>query len=242
MGDLEFSKCLFDFPHFATNYVKVLHPKRGIIPFALYPYHERLVDHYAKDKFIILKKFRQAGLSTMTLAWVMWKCMFNCDRKVLWVSPRDREAVETGKAFSQFIRNLPEWLAPVMGKDNAHEKIFLDTNSTVRFVSAAGAKSYDFDLLILDECAFIPKMDEWWKKFLPRLGTSGRCIALSTPNGRGNWFEKIYTEGVEGKNEFSVIDVNYLEHPEYQNAEWVEEMKKKLGIAGWTQEVLASFD
>jgi hypothetical protein len=242
MDDLEFRKCLFDFPYFASNYVKVLHPLRGIIPFELYPYHERVVDHYAKDRCIILKKFRQAGLFTMTLAWTMWKCMFNCDRKVLWVSPRDRDAVEAGKVFSQFIRNLPEWLAPIMSKDNAHEKNFLDTNSTVRFVSPAGARTLDFDWLILDECAFIPKMDDWWKALSPRLETGGRCIALSTPNGRGNWFEKTYTEGIDRKNSFSVVDVNYLEHPDYQNTKWVEEMKKSLGLAGWTQEVLASFD
>jgi hypothetical protein len=41
---------------------------------------------------------------------------------------------------------------------------------------------------------------------------------------------------------FTAVDVNYLEHPDYQNQEWVDEMKKNLGLSGWTQEVLASFD
>ena len=33
--------------------------------------------------------------------------------------------------------------------------------------------------------------------FIP-LSTGGRCIALSTPNGVGNWFHKTYTEAETG--------------------------------------------
>lgn len=248
MDDQEFRKCLFEFSHFANNYVKVLHPHRGIIPFQTYPFHERVVDHYSKDRYIILKKFRQAGLTTMTLAWAMWKCMFNCDQRFIWVCKSDREAVEAGKIMSMFVRNLPEWLAPVMGKDNAHEKHFMDTGSNICFMSPVAARSRGCNWLILDECAFIPKMEEYWKGMYPVLSTGGRCIALSTPNGRGNWFEKNYTRAVEGKSgdeydvDFKVVDVNYLEHPDYQNEQWVAEMKKNLGLVGWTQEVLASFD
>ena len=41
----------------------------------------------------------------------------------------------------------------------------------------------------------------------PTLSTGGRCIALSTPNGVGNWFHKTYTEAEENKNDF--IQLNY---------------------------------
>lgn len=242
MDDTEFRKCVFDFAFFAKTYIKVQHPKRGLVGFDIYPYHERVSDIYARERFTILKKFRQAGLSTMTLAWLMWKAMFQFDQRILWVAKTDREAMAAGKIVNSMIRSLPEWLAPVMAKDNAHEKHFMDTGSQMIFMSPVACRSRAADWLVLDECAFIPKMDDWWQCIYPTLCNGGKCIALSTPNGRGNWFEKTYTGAQEGKNMFHVVDVNYMEHPDYQSEEWAAQMKKNLGLVGWTQEVLASFD
>ena len=50
----------------------------------------------------------------------------------------------------------------------------------------------DLSLLILDETAFIDKIDEIWTAAQQTLSTGGSCIALSTPNGVGNWFHKTW--------------------------------------------------
>ena len=45
-------------------------------------------------------------------------------------------------------------------------------------------------MLIIDEAAHVENMSELWTGLYPTLSTGGRCIALSTPNGVGNWFIK----------------------------------------------------
>jgi hypothetical protein len=50
-----------------------MHPLRGMIPYQIYPYHDRLFASYSKNKYTIGKKFRQGGISTSTLLWLMWK-------------------------------------------------------------------------------------------------------------------------------------------------------------------------
>lgn len=243
MNDTEFARCALDFQYFVTKYIKVSHPQRGLIDFETYPYHERMIDAYSKHKFIVLKKFRQGGFTTTTLAWLVWKAIFQTDQQIVWVSKTDREAVIASSIVHSFIMNLPEWLAPVIGKDNAHEKSFVDTNSRIRFISPYGLMGIDYNTLVFDECAYIRNMEEHWKLALITASCGkATCIAISTPNGRGNWFEKTYTGAVEGINEFYPVSINYLEHPNYQSVEFAINMRNNLGLAGWTQEIIASFD
>ena len=41
-----------------------------------------------------------------------------------------------------------------------------------------------------------------WTGLYPTLSTGGRCIALSTPNGVGNWFHKTCVDAEIEKNDF----------------------------------------
>jgi hypothetical protein len=75
----------------------------------------------------------------------------------------------------------------------------------------------------------------------PTLATGGSCIVISTVNGLGNWYEEWYHAACEEKNTFHVIDLNYQENPEYNNPQWVKEMRANIGERGWKQEVLGDF-
>lgn len=242
MNDIDFKKCIFDFSFFASNYLTVMHPLRGMIPYQIYPYHDRLFASYSKNKYTIGKKFRQGGISTSTLFWLMWKCMFQFDIHVAVVTKLDREAIYFSEIVKKAIISMPEWLAPVLSKNSDHKKIFLDTNSSITFMGSSVYPSGETNLVFIDEPAFIPKMDLWWNSFDKIKSESCKVIAVSTPNGRGNWFERIYSDAFEELNEWNAVSVNYYEHPDYQNESYVEQLKKNLGIIGWSQEVLGLFD
>jgi hypothetical protein len=234
-------KCANSFKYFAENYVKITHPKRGLVPFVLYPYQERCISDYDNFKHNIIRKFRQGGLTTLTVIWAMWRCMFKLDQKIMVLSKSDREATGAGKIVTNCIKYFPSWMKPLMDKDNEHEKIFAETNGSIEFWTCEAARSKSLTYLIIDEAAFIKGMDEHWKSMYPTLATGGSCIVISTVNGLGNWYEEWYHSAVEGKNAFHVIDLDYKENPEYNNPVWVKEMKSNLGTRGWDQEVLGSF-
>lgn len=237
----EQEKCANSFKYFAETYVKITHPKRGLVPFKLYPYQERCIQDYDLHKHNIIRKFRQGGLTTLTVIWAMWRCMFKLDQKIMVLSKSDREATGAGKMVTQALKYFPKWMIPIMDKDNEHEKIFGETNGSIEFWTCEAARSKSLTYLIIDEAAFIKGMDEHWKSMYPTLATGGSCIVISTVNGLGNWYEEWYHTAVEGKNSFHVIDLDYRENPEYNNPVWVKEMKSNLGSRGWDQEVLGSF-
>lgn len=239
---LEITKCALSFPYFATKYFKILHPKRGLIPFILYRYQRDVVSQYDAHRFNIIRKFRQGGLTTVTEAWAMWRCLFKLDQQILFLSKTDSEAIAAGEIINTAMKHMPEWMqSESTGKWNDHQKHFPETGSKIVFGTPERARGLAITYLILDEAAFIPDMDRYWKAMYPTISTGGNCIVISTVNGLGNWYAEIFFAAQEKKNDFNVIDLHYTQHPEYHNDKWVKEQKAQLGEKGWQQEVLGSF-
>lgn len=241
----EIVKCVDSFSYFCQKYIKILHPTRGLIPFMLFRYQSRCIDDYKNHRFNIISKFRQGGLTTVTLLYGLWKCMFQLDQQIMTLSKTDREAVATGMMVDRAVDHMPLWLKPKKdGKWNDHLKQFPDTGGALQFYSPEAARGKSVTFMIIDEAAFIPDMESHWKAMWPVLSTGGSCVLVSTVNGLGNWYEETYTNAKEGKNMFHVIDLDYWEHPDYstkKNPKWADEQRAQLGERGFLQEVMRSF-
>jgi len=239
----EIIKCCHSFFYFCHKYVKILHPMKGLIPFILYKYQHKVIHDYEDNRFNIISKFRQGGLTTVTLLWGLWRCLFQLDQQVMLLSKADKEATDIGMIIDRACEHLPKWLAPDKknGKWNDHLKMFTETGSAIKFHSPVSARGKAVTFLIVDEAAFIPDMETHWKAMWPVLSTGGSCTLVSTVNGIGNWYHQQYIESKEGRNKFHVIDLDYWEHPDYNNPDWVEEQKAQMGEKGFLQEVLREF-
>jgi sRNA-binding carbon storage regulator CsrA len=84
-------------------------------------------------------------------------------------------------------------------------------------------------------------MERKWNAMYPTLSTGGNCIALSTVNGLGNWYQEVYYDAQANKNKWHVIELDFWEHPDYNDPKWVEDQRAQLSEDGWKQEVLRSF-
>ena len=86
-------------------------------------------------------------------------------------------------------------------------------------------------------------MDTIWVAAQPTLSTGGDCIVLSSPNGIGNWFHKIYIEAAAGTSEkvgdkhiaFNPINLPWSLHPD-RDEEWARNEKRKIGDQAFAQE------
>lgn len=238
---LETIKCIRSFSYFCHKYVKIAHPKKGLLPFILFQYQKRVIDDYEKHRFNILSKFRQGGLSTVTVLWSMWRCMFKLDETIMVLSKSDREAIAAGEIVKRGLIELPSWLRPEMDKNNDHQKLFTDTGCKLFFYTPEAARGRSITYLILDEAAFIPQMEKHWKAMFPTISTGGHCIAISTVNGVGNWYYDTFKGAEKKQNDFHVIELDYWEHPEYNDPEWVKGTRAQLGEKGWRQEIMRDF-
>lgn len=99
---------------------------------------------------------------------------------------------------------------------------------------------YFSDGVVSHNCAFIDDIDEIWKSAQSTLSTGGSCIALSTPNGVGNWFHKTWVGAEEGTNPFNTIKLHWTVHPE-RDQRWRDQQEELLGPKGAAQECDVSF-
>ena len=246
----EWVRCAKSFKYFAKHYLRVLSLSQGMVPFELYEYQERMLHDFENNKFCLTKKFRQAGATTLAVLWALWLCMFRMDQNILLISITDRDAIKSGKIFEkalEWIKESHPWLYPELKANSAHTKLFANTNSQIEFRTKKSPRGSSLTLVLVDEAAFIDGMEEVWAALYPTISSgglgvnSGKIILISTVNGKGNFFEKTYTDAVHGRNKFKIVDIHYTEHPLYKDPEWQRQTKANIPPKKWAQEYEASF-
>ena len=202
---------------FINNFLKVKHPKAGIIPFKTWTYQKSNIVSFLKNRFVIYKKVRQCGISTVSGAFALWYAMFYPYKTILIVSKRDDDAMNFLDRNIKFpYDNLPPEFRKIWGDPpptyNEHSIRFPNQSQINSLTSSKETlRSHSASLNILDEVAFIPDMEAMWAAGLPTLSHGGSVICISTPNGSGDWYENTYTDAKEGKNQFCPIDINWWE-------------------------------
>lgn len=240
-GDLkkEFAKCKEDPAYFIRNYVYITHPVKGRIKFDLYRFQERIIGEFNSNRFNLMRKFRQAGATTICAAYALWYIIFHKDKNVMVVSIGDRESRDFLDRAVNMYDDLPEWLKPQEVERNKHV-LKLSTGSKIKSQPAGAGRGESVSLLIVDEAAFIERMTEFWMAIYPTISTGGSAFILSTVNGMANLYYELYRDAELGKNNFNVIDIHWREHPEYTE-KWAETTRSNVGERAWLQEYEGEF-
>ena len=235
----EYRKCGADPIYFMKKYCVIQHPVRGKIPFHLYPFQEECLTDFKDNRFNIILKSRQLGLSTLSAGFILWKMIFNQDYNALVIATKVTVAKNLVEKVRVMHDLLPIWLRDGGSSSVEDNKLSLKlkNGSQVKAIASSpdAGRSEALSLLVVDEAAFIRDIDEIWLSAQSTLSTGGAAIVLSTPNGVGNWFHKMWVEGESGANGFNCINLHWTVHPE-RNQQWRDEQTRILGAKGASQE------
>jgi hypothetical protein len=225
----EYKKCAGDPVYFMRKYCKIQHPTRGKLRFELFPYQEKTLIQFKENRYNLVLKSRQTGISTLTAGYSLWKMIFNQDYNVLVIAIKQEVAKNLVTKVRVMYDNLPSWLKVASAEDNKLSLRLVNGSQVKAIPSSPDAgRSEALSLLVVDEAAFVPDIVEIWASATPALSTGGSCIALSTPNGVGNWFHQQWVGAEEGTNEFNPIYLHWTVHPE-RDQRWRDEQTKVLG-------------
>lgn len=229
--------------YFIHTYAKITHPMKGLIPFHLYPFQEKLLEDFEDHRFNVILKARQLGISTITAAYVAWMMMFHREKNVLVIATKFNTAANLVKKVKAIIRNLPSWLKISTVSIDNRTSFELSNGSQIKASSTSGdaGRSEALSLLVVDEAAHVEGLDELWMGLYPTLSTGGRCIALSTPNGVGNWFHKIYSEAEQKTNDFHPTKLKWDVHPD-RDQQWFEKETRNMSTREIAQELECNFN
>lgn len=240
----EFEKCVKDPIYFTHKYMKIVALGRGIVPFDLYPFQEKMIETFSKERFVICKCPRQSGKSITTIAFLLHTILFNENYNVAILAHKGQAANGLLGRLKLAFENLPTWLQSGIVEWNKGN-IELENGSKIAAyaTSADGLRSGSYDCILLDEFAFVPNniAEEFFTSTYPVItaGTKTKIIIVSTPKGM-NHFYTMWTKAETGKSDYKPIEVHWSAVPG-RDEKWKEETIRNTSEEQFQQEFNTEF-
>ena len=238
----EYAKCLAS-PIYAieTFFETFDKTQEGFVPFKLFPKQKEIIYAYENNRFNLITKPRQAGVSTTTAAYMAVKVgLADSDNpeNVLIIANKQALAFEFLSKIKDFLDQLPRW---IWGPDyygnpkNEKKTIFLtDSKQEIKLPNGSRVKAvatskdalrgFTPTYLVMDEAAYIDNGAEVFGAALTALGTGGRAMLISTPRGMDELYYKTYDLAKQKKNGFNIIEMKWYEDLRYnKDLRWVKD-------------------
>jgi hypothetical protein len=220
------------FTYFCRTYWYIKHPDQGRIKFDLFDAQVQSAKLWINNRYSLMLKARQLGFSTLVATYAFWLTFFYDDHVIVMLSRTERDAIKLLQKAKYGFRFLPDWMKFRGPPYNATQtKMEFANESYIESLPSASdpARGESVYLAVVDELAYLPNSDEAWASIEPIADVGGRVIALSTANGEGNLFHKLWVGAETHNNRFK-----HMFHPWWANGrtqEWYD--TKKVDLPEW---------
>lgn len=226
----EYARIIKDTPYALRTYLQTYdNTQKKYVPLELFPDQIQLLKDYETYNENITRKYRQAGVTTVTAAWLSKKLQLakpeNPERILIIANKRDT-AIEMANKVRNFLEQWPEWINVGFSPDkNSESRFRLNNGSEVKAVatSADALRGFTPTVLVFDEAAYIEAGEDFWAASMASLSTGGKIILISTPNGYDPIYYGVYEQAVRGINDFHITDLRWFKDPRYtKDLKWLK--------------------
>lgn len=226
----EYARIIKDTPYALRTYLQTYdNTQKKFVPLDLFPDQITLINDYETHNENITKKYRQAGVSTVTAAWIsklLQVAKPDNPHKVLIIANKRDTAIEMSNKIKDFLRQWPDWMNVGFDPDkNSESRYRLNNGCEVKAVATSkdALRGFTPTMLIFDEAAFIEAGDDFWAACMASLSTGGKVILISTPNGHDPIYFPIYDQSVRGDNNFHITDLRWYKDRRYaKDIKWLK--------------------
>jgi len=219
---IEYVKCLKDTPYALRTYLQTYdNTVSKYVPLELFPDQILLLKDYEEYEENIALKYRQAGVSTVTAAWISKRLVFakkTQPEKILIIANKLDTSQEMANKIRSFIDQWPSWVgAGFAVEKNSQRHYKLNNGSEVKAVATSkdALRGFTPTILVFDEAAFIEADNDFWAACMASLSTGGKVIVVSTPNGYDQIYYEIYDQALKGMNQFKISEMYWYRDPRY---------------------------
>lgn len=177
-------------PFFFSTFCYVINPVLGMVKFLLYPFQKAVLYQFMLNRFNIILKFRQAGITELISLYCLWLAMYHPNKKINIISIKDTVAKKVLKKIKFMYKNLPSYLQEPIINGRAGE---FGSVSTIEFANGSviesiptsdqAGRSESLSLLVIDEAAIVRWASTIWASAFPTLSTGGGAIVNSCITG-----------------------------------------------------------
>ncbi len=237
----EIVRCGRDPIYFIKKHVFIQHPTRGKVQLDTYAFQDDCVQAFEANRFNIVLKSRQLGLSTICAAYALWLAIFFKNKNILVIATKLPTAQNFTKKVKYALKHLPKWLVLPTFQFNQRE-IRFSNGSTITAIptSEDAGRSEALSLLIVDEAAFIKNFEDIWTGLYSTISRGGRAIVLSTPNGADGQYYRLWKQAEAKQNDFHTICLPWTVHPDQDQA-WYDRETRGMSRRAIAQELCCDF-
>lgn len=190
---------------------------------------EKVVNDFIKYHHLLFIKSRQIGISTIVQALLVSIVTLYPNITCGVVSKDGAEATDFVRKCKSMIENMPKWIQPKFSKKL--EQDFILTNGSRIVAATVNAhkpesclRGKSLSILVIDEAAFIDKIEEAYKGMSPAVSTTQELakkkgipygtFIISTPNktiGIGKWYYQRYLDALNGESAFKLERIHWSE-------------------------------
>ena len=154
----EIMRCQEDVFYFIENYLFIRTRDKDqfgnrVRPFTLRKYQREQIELYMKNRFTLLMYPRRSGKTSGTVAYFLWKMLFQNDFLVVCLANKDKVAMKLIAELKVFVKYLPLWMTEGIMKLNEHQIMF-ENGSNISALATTGdaGRSEGANIVYLDEC------------------------------------------------------------------------------------------
>ena len=240
----EYVKCRDDPIYFIKNYMTIVNVDKGLMKFELWPFQEELIKGLVDNRFCIVKCPRQSGKSQTSLAYMLHYVLFTDQKNVAILANKGATARELLGRLQMAYEKLPMFLQQGVSEWNKGS-MALENGSRILAgsTSSSAIRGYSFNLIFLDEFAFIQQgiAEEFFNSVYPTIssGQTSKVIIVSTPLGM-NHFYKMWIDAVEKRSNYHAFEINWWDVPG-RDDKWKEETIANTSREQFRQEFECEF-
>lgn len=192
-------------PFLFSTFCYVINPVLGMVKFILYPFQRAVLYQFMSNRFNIILKFRQAGITELISLYCLWLAMYHPNKKINIISIKDTVAKKVLKKIKFMYKNLPQYLQePIVngrtGEFGSVSTIEFANGSVIESIptSDQAGRSESLSLLVIDEAAIVRWASTIWASAFPTLSCSVGSTKL---------FRRVYPKG---GNKYSSVDTEII--------------------------------
>ena len=186
---------------------------KGRVQLNLFDYQRETLDTFRNNRYVIVLKARQLGLTTVAMAYALWMLMFRPGSNIVFVSRSQTAADKALELLDFMYQFLPESIKergpqPESMAAKHHAYKFRDgmvsqiTSYPATKTVAAGQTA---SLVLWDEAALAEYQEDALRTLMPTTDAGGSMIIFSTARGGHNQFARLYRDAERGENEFTSL-------------------------------------
>lgn len=226
-------------------------------PFKLFGFQKEFIKRALENKYLIVNKSRQMGVSQVAGAFCLWYAMTKPKKEIIVISLNQSEAEYfMDKRVLEIYEDLPKFVRTKITRKASDEFKFANMSKINALANTKKAlRGRSPNVVFIDEMAFQTQAQEMITSAMPALQMGEHLILVSTPNGTkgtGEFFYKTWIKASKGDSDFYPLKIKWYENPLYndkapEKVDWKDNKWAKSQSRNYTnqdsfkQEILGEF-